>query len=416
MAFIDVGSGSDLIIRIPTKRTINWADQLRTDCFLRIAEHDHSGSQGPGIGMGRPIQGAGIVNNGINDTKIRLRNNEWLRGRNSTDNADIDIIKVNSGNNLELGTILDGPEIVNLKTVPVSSDPLSPEDGQLQYSDGTHRTQGIWQYQTDTWINIQGEVGTNSVNTAAIQNLAVTEQKIADNAITNAKMADNSVGTAEIINGAVTDIKITGPIDLSKLDVLSGSTLDIYNNATSSPITVIPSSLHNYYRINNQYTGGSELFVTIGNSVVKSGAIIVIKNLETSLNPIRITGLANSTFPVGAVLILRMNGTTPQVLYISEVNKPKEITLSAGNIDVASDIESTILVNCSAYSGGILNCRPGQKIVLWKTTAGAANVNVTIANVVGTKVVPLSANSLRNIYIRDVNILTEANQTTGLIS
>lgn len=39
-----------------------------------------------------------------------------------------------------------------IRLVPTSSDPASPQEGQLQYSDGTHRTQGLWQFDGGTWV------------------------------------------------------------------------------------------------------------------------------------------------------------------------------------------------------------------------------------------------------------------------
>lgn len=39
----------------------------------------------------------------IDDTEIKLRNNQWLKGRNAANNADIDIVKVNASNVIEFG-------------------------------------------------------------------------------------------------------------------------------------------------------------------------------------------------------------------------------------------------------------------------------------------------------------------------
>jgi len=52
--------------------------------------------------------------------------------------------------------------------------------------------------------------GANGVNTAAIQNDAVTADKIAANAVGSSELADNAVDTAALADGSVTSAKIAG--------------------------------------------------------------------------------------------------------------------------------------------------------------------------------------------------------------
>jgi hypothetical protein len=61
---------------------------------------------------------------------------------------------------------------------------------------------------TATTANTANSVAANGVNTAAIQNDAVTNAKIADGAVTNAKIADGAVTNAKIADDAVTSPKI----------------------------------------------------------------------------------------------------------------------------------------------------------------------------------------------------------------
>lgn len=46
-----------------------------------------------------------------------------------------------------------------LALIPVSADPSGPVEGQLQFSDGTHRTAGLWQYLSGSWQSIGGGSG-----------------------------------------------------------------------------------------------------------------------------------------------------------------------------------------------------------------------------------------------------------------
>jgi hypothetical protein len=55
------------------------------------------------------IQTKWINNNAVTDEKIRLRNNENLRGRNAANTADISILKVRTDNELEVGALSHYP-------------------------------------------------------------------------------------------------------------------------------------------------------------------------------------------------------------------------------------------------------------------------------------------------------------------
>lgn len=47
---------------------------------------------------------------------------------------------------------------------PVSADPSSPVEGMVQFSDGTHRTKGLWQYVNGAWEQTGGGSGTGGIN------------------------------------------------------------------------------------------------------------------------------------------------------------------------------------------------------------------------------------------------------------
>lgn len=49
---------------------------------------------------------------------------------------------------------------------PRSTDPSSPKDGDIFYSDGTPRTKGMWQYKDGAWTEFGGAVfSINSIST-----------------------------------------------------------------------------------------------------------------------------------------------------------------------------------------------------------------------------------------------------------
>lgn len=51
------------------------------------------------------IKKKNILNNAVGAAKIRLENNQWLRGRNAGDTADINLLRVNAANAIEFATI-----------------------------------------------------------------------------------------------------------------------------------------------------------------------------------------------------------------------------------------------------------------------------------------------------------------------
>lgn len=108
MSYINLGTASQLTIKVPNKNFTGWADTMRTDTFLKIAEHDHTGA-----GKGTQIATGAIATDAITGAKIRLDNNEYLKGRNAANNANISIIKINASDKLALGADLANLELIN---------------------------------------------------------------------------------------------------------------------------------------------------------------------------------------------------------------------------------------------------------------------------------------------------------------
>lgn len=65
MPLITIGSGSNLIIKIPSKGSVNWAADFQTEFAGKIAAHDHTGN-----GKGELIGTAAIKDNAVTESKI----------------------------------------------------------------------------------------------------------------------------------------------------------------------------------------------------------------------------------------------------------------------------------------------------------------------------------------------------------
>ncbi len=80
----------------PTADDNDW-DPPVDEALDIISGHDHSGS-----GEGNPINTNGIAANAIDDTKIRLRNDQPLRMRNAAGSADVSLLKGDAADQLNL--------------------------------------------------------------------------------------------------------------------------------------------------------------------------------------------------------------------------------------------------------------------------------------------------------------------------
>ena len=84
---------------------------MRTDTFLKIAEHDHTGS-----GSGTQITTGGLATDSVTGAKILLANAEYLKGRNNANSANISIIKVGTADTLEFGAVILAASVTTLST------------------------------------------------------------------------------------------------------------------------------------------------------------------------------------------------------------------------------------------------------------------------------------------------------------
>jgi len=97
MPFITVSGG--LTLKVPTRTTTDWDTVFLNEFATPISNHQHTGS-GDGLQLGA----GSIQDDSLDDRKIRLRNNQPLRGRNQAGSGDIDILKVNTDDEIELSS------------------------------------------------------------------------------------------------------------------------------------------------------------------------------------------------------------------------------------------------------------------------------------------------------------------------
>lgn len=364
-----VGSGNDIIIQIPNKGDRDWADLIRTSAFQRLVEHDHTGS-----GRGRPINTNGLANDSVNDLKILLRNNEWLRAAGQQQNdPDFNILRVNPAGDLEIapqklvmsnGVVLDnngadssriegeitisddlhlesnllGPNLIqtsgngivstkNVHLDPSDADPVAPMDGQLQYSDGTHRAAGLWQYMSNVWVQIKRNFisepisdleiklqndgwlkARNSTNDADINIVRVNAlDEIEFGGSVTAVPGVDSVGTPELKDNAVTTNKLNNN-SINRSKILP----DLLNKTFTNAFTITPTPADlalEYTHTNNTITATTVFNISslIGTGVTHTFNITVLPSNGTI---IRITdGTTKIEFTGDGVKLFKINVT-----------------------------------------------------------------------------------------------------------
>jgi hypothetical protein len=87
---ITIGSSSTLQLSIPAPSEKNWASNIRTGCFQKISDHNHQGTGGTGSKL------TGYL--ALDLTTAIITNDTWLFSRNSANTANLKILKVASDN------------------------------------------------------------------------------------------------------------------------------------------------------------------------------------------------------------------------------------------------------------------------------------------------------------------------------
>lgn len=130
MSTIPLRGGLDL--DIPIEGITNWDETLLKETWINISEHDHSGG-----GKGKPIGGSSLEDDSISGTKICLNNNEYLRGKNTSGQCLVNILKVDTDNKV----LLNEPKInclqvdttLSLNNTATAVTSLLPLDTSIGY-------------------------------------------------------------------------------------------------------------------------------------------------------------------------------------------------------------------------------------------------------------------------------------------
>lgn len=216
MSFITLGTTDQLQIKIPIKNTKGWANGLRDEFFQKVVEHDHSGD-----GKGVPISGQAIAGDTITGDKFRLLNDEYLRSRNNADSSDVNIIKVNTSDQLELGADLLSATIITLNSTTST----------LTNATIAQATVGILTSNDTATIAISSTSTVKDLTTPALTGAVVIDYV----AIRNTEKAIGTL-TIDATNNIVVDEFIGD--DLGSIFTMAAGVLSATNSSGSDALTI----------------------------------------------------------------------------------------------------------------------------------------------------------------------------------
>lgn len=310
-----------LPLTIPSARDTSWSTSIKALCFQKIAEHDHT------PGKGALITANAIAADALNDSKIKLRNNQWLRARNAADSADVNILRVNSSNNLELAISIDG---TSLSADSVGDDKIRLRNNQYLRARNAAGSADINILKVNASNLLEFALGLDgaslnagSVPTSKIANMT-TDRLLGRDTASSGAVEEISMGTGlefsgagaiRLSDGGVSTVKIAAnAVDDTKIRLRNNNYLVARNAAGSADINVLRINSSDELEI--AYTGALKL----GNGGSSTANIDIGSGSDISCN-----------IPTGEQFKITEAGTT-KVRYQSSVFlAPSGQTVALGN-------------------------------------------------------------------------------------
>lgn len=411
MPFITLGTTSQLQIKVPTKGTTNWDETMRTDTFLKIAEHDHSGTSGNGT----QLSTAAFAANSVTGAKIRLDNDEYLRARNAANSADLELLKANSSDeivfNTTVGTIElqdDGLTIVdngdNAKKLAFDASGITTSNTRTLTApdyDGTIATLAGTETLTNKTLTLPVISSISNSGTLTLPTGAETlVARATTDTLTNKTIdADNNT-ISNLAHGAEVDQPssgvhgVTGTIvGTSDTQTLTNKTIDGDNNTISNLAhgAEVDNPSSGVHGVTGSVVGTSDT-QTLTNKTIDAGTIDTYVDLThetTPSNPsagnLRFYAKSNNTLYVldssGTETAIATGGGSDNVAYIydkrsSGTSGGSSVTTSFGNTRVLNVLQGdTSFISLGGGTTGVngtadnFTLDAGDYDISWSTVA-----------------------------------------------
>lgn len=232
---------STLIIYIPARGEVNWAQEFKTQFAEPIVDHDHSSTKGARIRNAALVTNTMVANgegvtdvNGITtaytsaDVAVStdtIQDNA-VTGTKLSSSATVDADRAVDSNHIKDNAILSRHIALDvLQDIDIAPDSIGTSELKIDAVE----TENITDLNVTTAKIADGNITTakiadSNVTTSKIADANVTTAKIADSNVTTNKIADSNVTTAKIADANVTAVKIGSDVVLSTLnDVASTS-------------------------------------------------------------------------------------------------------------------------------------------------------------------------------------------------
>lgn len=249
------------------------------------------------------IQTKFITPNAIDDTLIRLRNNNFLRGRNAANSADISLFKVNASDNIEFGSV---PQ--------VTSDPSVANDlVRKSYVDAA--IQGL------KWKEPVLAISTSNITLSGPQTIDGVSLVAGDRVLVAGQTTQTNNGIYVVAAGSWTravDADASSEFESMAVFVNEGTTYaaSAWVCTTLAPITLGSSNL-TYV----QFTGTAALTVNLG--LTKTG-----NNIDVTVGDNSLTATTNS-------LVVKLN--TSGAIVVTGTGLKVNLEASNPSLQIASN-------------------------------------------------------------------------------
>jgi len=317
--FISLGTVDQLQIQIPRKNSVDWADSLRDLFFLKVVEHDHTGN-----GRGAKLGAGSFGDNSVTDLAIRLRAEEWLRSRDNDNTADLNIIGLDANDKIRLGE-----QVSEISLTPVNTDPISPVEGQLQVSDGTHRPAGTYTYVSGSWLSAPNNITASNQGAGE----GIFKQKTGDDLELKTISAGDDISVAssadEVTISSVRNLSTTKSLstDITSSAAPGGSSLEFTNGLISSSNTYILEVF-----LDTQFDGPTAGSVSVSMALEISGGGTL---------PILVTESANSLAKNSSVIFTPTPNQTITGNMVATITVNGDVRLLAGSFVKLTQLKDT---------------------------------------------------------------------------
>jgi hypothetical protein len=259
------------------------------------------------------------------------------------------------------------PKANRLRLQPLSADPVSPAEGDLQYADGSAREEGLWVFKNAQWTLVSQPV---------------------ENVVLNPDI-ENGTPNYSLFNTTITSFLPTGTINAGAAATLSAVSVNPLQGVKSLQFTtsgaisagqgfitdvfsIERGNLGQKFNINFQY----EVVSGASNAQWSSGLgaqtfIVYLWNQDTSswVQPLGFLGLNNTTAPAQFTANVRLNSANYRLAVLASLPTTGTVSVNFDSFSVTPIAPDLDVVSTAVNtSGTIISSGVWTQIGSWTST------------------------------------------------